>query len=52
MASRLVGSGFEAPFDEDLGVGMDTELGDGDAVERSVGLAVSAEVEAETFLFG
>ncbi len=52
MASRLVDP-VSSPFvDEGLGVGMDAELGDGDAVDCGVGLPVSAAVEAETFLVG
>ncbi len=46
------GSGFEASFDEGLGVGVDTELGDGDTVEGGVGLPVSAAVESEAILVG
>ncbi len=46
------GSGFAASFDEGLGVGVDTELGDGDPVERGVGLTVAATVQTVPFVVG
>jgi len=41
---------FESSFDKGLSVGVDTELGDGDAVDCSVGLSVAASVESEPTL--
>ncbi len=46
------GSGLEASFRKDLGVGMDTELGDGDAMDCGVGLPVAASVESDPLVVG
>jgi hypothetical protein len=40
------GAGLETALDEGLGVGVDTDLGDRDAVQRGVGLPVPSPVES------
>jgi hypothetical protein len=46
------GPGFETALDEGLGVGVDTDLGDRDPVQRGVGLPVTASVESEALVVG
>ena len=46
------GAGFEASFDEGLRLGVDTHLGDRDAVESGVGLPIAASVEPVSGVVG
>ena len=45
-------AGCDSATDERLGVWVAADLGDGDAVDRRVGLAVAAPVEAVPFGVG